>query len=319
MSSDRFRYLQARLMVKPRPLRVICIGEAMIELVIEEPPALGIAGDVLNTAVYLKRLAGQAADVRFASVIGTDAMSDRIIAFIEGEGIGTQALRRTPDRLPGLYAIEIAPNGERSFHYWRGSSAARLLFADKSDQAALEHADIVYFSGITLAILPDFQREALLATLGQVRAQGTIVIFDPNYRPRLWCNPDSARHWIMRAWSTTDIGFPSLDDELALFGDASPLQTIMRITDAGVGIGAVKRGHKGPMAMSGEAGGPYPPAKRVVDTTAAGDSFNAGYIAGFLAGDTEAECMNAAHALAAEVISQRGGIIAIPAISQRAT
>ena len=89
---------------------------------------IGVAGDTLNTAVYLKRLLCESADVDYLTVLGYDQFSDQVTKYIESEEIGSGDIRRTALRAVGLYAINIDDNGERTFSYWRDSSAARLLF-----------------------------------------------------------------------------------------------------------------------------------------------------------------------------------------------
>jgi len=153
-------------------MKVVCAGEAMIELSIDAPGRqIGFAGDAFNTAVYMAR--GLApGSVNFATVLGQDALSDRMLAYFARQGLGTGRIRRHPDRLPGIYSIALDSAGERSFAYWREQSAARTLFEDGF--ASLEGADLVYFSGVTLAILPPEIRAALLAYLaafpGKVRS-----------------------------------------------------------------------------------------------------------------------------------------------------
>ncbi len=289
-------------------LRIACVGEAMVELTIDRPERqIGFAGDTLNTAIYLARALGDAGTVEFVTVLGKDALSDRMEDFIASEGVGVSRIRRdTNGKLPGIYSIAVDAAGERSFSYWRNQSAARTLFADGFAQ--LEGCDLIYLSGITLAILPPEVRAALLAHLS---GHGARIAFDSNYRPRLWEDQVTARATMETAWRITDIGLPSVDDEMALFGDADAAGVLARMHAFGVTEGALKQGAAGPLPL-GEALSPditFPKASRVVDTTAAGDSFNGAYLGAKLAGHNEAECLMAAHNQAAEVIGHPGAII----------
>ncbi len=292
--------------------RIACIGEAMIELSIADLSAqIAFAGDTLNTAIYLKRSAGGSASVDYVSVLGADPFSAKMRAFIEAEGIGTGYVGTSPDRLPGLYAISIGEGGERSFHYWRENSAARTLFQPGSgtDLQTLDHFDLVYFSAITLAILPVPVRAALLDYLAKWRRPGRLLAFDSNYRPRLWQAPAEARDWIARTNAIADILLPSLDDEMALFSDTSEAQTLARLRAACPGTGVLKRAARGPVPLAGGSGEQYPAVTDVVDTTAAGDSFNGGFLAALIRGEPLETAMRRGHALAGAVIRHRGAII----------
>lgn len=294
---------------KKRPLRIGCVGEAMIELSFAGPgqaaPRIAYAGDTLNTAIYLKRAMGGAATVAYVTALGVDPFSDSALAFMATEAIDCSRIARDPVRLPGLYAITTDPAGERSFHYWREASAARRMF--DAGFAALDGLDVIYLSAITLAILSPEVRAALAARLAELRAAGVRVAFDSNWRPRLWPSVAAGQDWIARFWRLTDIGLPSVDDEQALFGETDEAATLARLRGYGLVDGALKRGAKGPVALRpGVTAGPFPPADRVVDTTAAGDSFNGAFLAALLTGHDTPAALAAGHAMAREVVGFRG-------------
>jgi 2-dehydro-3-deoxygluconokinase len=299
-------------------MRVASIGECMVELTLPREDGagsrVGFAGDTANAAIYLKRAAPEIA-VAYVTALGTDPLSARMLAFFQAEGLDTALVERRPDRVPGLYAISLDEKGERSFTYWRDSSAARTLFLPPAEVTpdSLAGFDLVYLSGITLAVLAPQARTALAAFLDGYRRRGGRVAFDSNYRPRLWPDQATARREIAAFWTLTDIALPSLDDELALFGDSGEAAVRARLAAAGVRRGALKRGADGPLALGADLGLPdFPPAARVVDTTAAGDSFNGAYLAALLRGETEPACLAAGHAMASEVIGHPGAIVPRP-------
>lgn len=299
------------------PIRIACLGEAMVELSNLDAAAgridFGVAGDTLNTAIYLKRALGAAAEVSYLTALGDDAFSDRMIAFMEEESLDTSRIARLPGRLPGIYAINLDDRGERSFSYWRSESAARSMFAEGALGAdALESFDLLFLSGITLAILPPERRIELIAQCSRLRAMGRTVAFDTNYRPRLWESEDAARSAFSLMWGATTIALPSRDDEERLHPGEGVPDLFARLAREGVREIALKDGAAGPHLWAEGRGlprGSYPPAPRVVDSTAAGDSFDAGYLAARVQRRSVEEAAHEAHALASRVIGVRGAIL----------
>lgn len=294
--------------------RILSIGEAMVEMSRADQPGLwrmGIAGDTLNTAWYLRRLLGADWQVGYLTRIGTGEFSQQMLDFLAAEGIDAAHVRRESDAEIGLYAISLK-NGERSFAYWRGQSAARRLADDPAVLAAgLQGCDMAYLSGITLAILPPEGRQTLLAALQDARAAGTTVVFDTNLRPRLWQDADTMRRVTEQAAALADLALPSFDDEATIFGDADPEATLARYLQGGAGQVVVKNGG-GPILFGGAEGSGRIeglPRDTPVDSTAAGDSFNAGYLAARLGGADVADAIRAGHALGREVIRHPGALI----------
>lgn len=295
--------------------RLACIGEVMIELSTDPQgqTRLGIAGDSYNTAVYLKRLLpGADTIVSYVTALGTDRFSTRILDDMAAHDLDTTHIERRADKSPGLYAIDTDASGERSFTYWRSDSAARTLFSAPCEVTpdVLNQFDLVYLSAITLAILPDAVRALLAERIDRFREAGGWFAFDSNYRPTLWEDSETARNWTTRFWGSSDLALPSVDDEMALFGDSDENAVLARLAKAGVKRGALKRGAEGPLSLTDRTV-PDGLARvdRVIDSTAAGDSFNAGYLAAIAEGDSDHEAMRRGHNLAARVIAHRGAII----------
>jgi 2-dehydro-3-deoxygluconokinase len=298
-------------------MNIACIGEVMIELSLEDGSStaqVGVAGDTFNTAVYLKR---RGADhvVAYLTVLGTDTFSDQILERISSEHIESSSIPRNTDRVPGLYAIRTDNRGERSFTYWRNQSAARLLFDESTGPSfeVLASFDVLYYSAITLAIIPVEARDRFLSYLAEFRTlPGKQVAFDSNYRPGLWDSQEEAQRCIADAWRQCDIALPSLDDEMALFGDMTERDVIERLKQYGVITGALKRGAEGPLNLADPTNTPhFESVVRVVDSTAAGDSFNGAYLASLLSGANAVQAAQAGHDCASQVVQHRGAIIAV--------
>ncbi len=299
-----------------RPIRrIACIGEVMIELVAEggDTAQFNVAGDTYNTAVYLTRLlADTGITVSYVTALGEDRFSDRILAHMDAHGVDSAYVERRQDKAPGIYAIDTDAAGERSFTYWRSDSAARTLFAEPArvGLGVLAEFDLVFLSGITLAILPEPMRHDLMQALDDFRAEGGLLAYDSNHRPRLWESPETARGVNTAMWSRTDIALPSVDDEMAIFDETSEAQVLSRLQSLGLHNGALKRGAEGPIAIAGpQQDLTYPRVETIVDTTAAGDSFNAGYLAETARGNSQSDAMRTGHSLAAKVVQFRGAIV----------
>jgi len=294
--------------------RVICVGEVMVELSRGNDGryGMGFGGDTFNTAVYLARAGIPAA---YATAMGDDPYSDGLMALATAEGVNGDLIRRMRGRMPGLYLIETDAKGERQFYYWRETSPARDLF-ELPDWAAVAEAllsaRLVYFSGVTLSLYSNTGIGRFLAALELARRQGVKVAFDGNFRPRGWKGDVArARTVFAEALKRVDIALPTFDDEATLWGDTNPEATVERLQAFGIGEIVVKNGSSTALVAdkNGREHVPVPEVVEPIDTTAAGDSFNAAYLAARLNGENPLAAAAAAHGLAGQVIRHRGAIM----------
>ncbi len=291
----------------------LAIGECMIEMAPDGGGsyAMGFAGDTFNTAWYARRLLSSEYDVAYLTAVGDDDISRTMVGFMRGAGIIPE-VREIPGRTVGLYLVRLA-DGERSFSYWRDTSAARCLADGLERLPRVESArDVAYVSGITVAILPPEGREALLSSLADARAAGVTVAFDPNMRPRLWSSLDEMREWITKAARVADIALPSFEDEATHFADPSIEATADRYRACGATRVIVKNG-AGTVLGIDEDGALHrvqpQPLEEIVDTTAAGNSFNAAALASLLAGEDFEAAIVSGCQLAATVVTRRGALV----------
>lgn len=298
-----------------RPRTIALVGECMIEMSGRETITQTFGGDTLNTAVYLARTCSRdRVTVDYMTAIGADAFSGAMRQLWRDEQLGDRHVQVIPDALPGLYFIQTDDRGERRFLYWRGQSAARRMFDGPQAEpllAALESYDSVYVSGVTLAILSNNGRQRLLQRLEQARANGLRVVFDNNYRPLLWAHPDMARGAHLAMLKLTDLAIVTWDDDVQLFGYTAPEALFAAYADIGVREVVIKRGAQACLIQCA-AGRLEVPAQRVetvIDTTAAGDAFSAGYLACRLQGGAPDESAAWGHRLAATVIQHPGALI----------
>ncbi|KQA27205.1 ketodeoxygluconokinase [Vibrio metoecus] len=306
---------------------IAIVGECMIELNGKPFGAMHqtFGGDTLNAAVYLRRgcEANTKPDdikVSYVTALGADPISSGMLSRWEEEGVATELVLRDPTRTPGLYLIQLDDQGERTFLYWRNQSAARYLLQHPDFsriKQALNQVDMVFLSGITLAILPVEDRIALLNLLVELKANGVEIAFDSNFRPALW--PQDDHHTVKEIYQVmyqlTDVALVTFDDEQWIWGDSTPEQTIQRLTALGVQKCIVKLGAEGCLIQDSSASifapqaVPTQPVEQVVDTTSAGDSFNGGFLSAYLAGADLATACQRGNALAGTVIQHRGAII----------
>lgn len=276
---------------------------------------LGFAGDTFNTAWYLRRLMPADWTIQYFTNIGDDRLSADMLHFMQHSRIDTTHVKVIEGMNAGLYVISL-DNGERSFGYWRNASAARTLADDPvrlSD--ATQNADCIFFSGITLAILSEDARDRFLKQMATRRAGGALVVFDPNIRKRLWRNDTEIRHWTSRAYAVATMALPSFADDAEIFGDADIFGTAQRIRAAGAEEIVVKNGSDACCVHVGEESHSIKPGAHVtaVDTTGAGDSFNAGYLASRLLGALPSVAVAKAHRISAKVICAPGALVPLEA------
>lgn len=300
-----------------RPLKVALIGECMIEMRGEPGAAImqTFGGDTLNTAVYLARLnpRGTVA-VDYMTAVGSDAFSVTMRRSWLDEGIGDVHVRVIEDALPGLYFIQTDPHGERRFLYWRGEAAARRMFDGPEADTLLNGLadyDYVYLSGISLAILTPAGRQRLIQALHLARRGGTRIVFDNNYRPHLWPDPEAARQVYRELLRLTDLALITWEDDAILFGYRDTDALFSAYAQEGVGEVALKRGADSCLIQcpAGRFEVPAQHVAHVIDTTAAGDSFNAAYLACRLRGGDPEQAARLGHRLAAQVVQYRGALI----------
>lgn len=305
--------------MRPSPARsgpdLLAIGECMVEFARRPDGSFAQAqgGDTFNTAVYAARLG---LGVSYATALGDDRYSQAILDLAAAEGVSTALVPCLPGRAAGLYVIDTDAAGERSFTYWRDRAPARELF-DRPEAGAVAEAmagaGVVLVSGITLSLYGETGLARLFEALTAARAAGARLAFDANYRPRGWGGDrDRARAVMGRMLALTDLALPTFEDEAALWGDAEPAATLDRLLGLGVREVAIKNGGEGALMAGGDMAPvlvPVPAPVELVDTTAAGDSFNAGYFAGRRRGLAPAEAALLGHRLAGIVVGHRGAIV----------
>lgn len=297
--------------------KVVIFGECMVELVSTSATELkkSFAGDTYNTAVYLKRNA-PGLSVSYLTAIGEDFLSNELLFAMGEEQINTDHVYRCSKHNLGLYMVRTDRYGERTFAYWRDNSAATQTLNVMS--AAPYDIDMFYFSGISVAILDVTQREKLFELVTSLRSQGCRIVFDPNYRPRLWRDQQEAQEWMDKSYQVADIAFPGGDDHLALYGHTNADEVLSHLAPFGIDEIVMKNGAVGVHIVNGDGQFivPVQTVTNVVDTTAAGDAFNGGYLAARLSGKNVTESASFGAMVAGTVIQYPGAIIPADILSK---
>lgn len=292
---------------------ILIFGESMLELTTKEGPLMrrAYAGDVFSVAVYLARLAPPALKVKMLSATGSDALSQGLRAALEHEGVDTDCMATHPSKHLGLYMVQNDSSGEREFTYWRSNSAARDAIK-LIDLYAIATPDYLFFSGISLAILDPASRFTFKRWVADLKKLGTTVIFDANFRPALWQSESEYLTEYRWAFSACDIALPGMDDLQQIFRCESAQQACELLSAYDIQEIIIKNGPDSILYRNGAQQGEFqvPKVNLIVDTTAAGDSFNAAYLASRIGGSSTPEAIAAGCRMSAKVIGHSGAIMA---------
>ena len=302
-------------------MRYLAIGEPLLEFSARRDAPSTFdrrpGGDTLNTAIYLSRLIG-AGKVGYLSCLGDDPQSQWLRQSIAGEGIDVSTLAAREGGRPGLSFISTDAEGERSFVYWRDQSPFRSHFDDAEVLKGLDAADTIFLSAVTLAVLLPRGRANLLAALSKRRDEGARIVLDTNYRRALWSDAATARQVISDAAALATLVMPSLDDVCACFDVTGPdaaMREMMALTDAEI---VLTTGGEAVLHRPGSSDQAtcyaLPPPVAAMDTTGAGDSFDAAFLVARDAGATPAKAIEQASRLAAVVVAHPGAVIPIEAM-----
>jgi len=298
--------------------KIFLFGECMIELMTTSQGKSSnilkqsFAGDVFNTAVYLKRTFAEL-EVNLVTAVGKDNFSSDMIQYFKNENIGTNLVFQSDSKIPGLYSIQLDDEGERSFTYWRSDSAARQVMQHIDDDAisALSQGDMFFFSGISLAVIEPSARNSFWAMLEKLKSAGVSIVFDPNYRARMWANQAQAKEQFEQAFSYADTLLPGVDDFEQLYSITSSEDVYDFCKQYQFDELVIKNGEAGIYCYADEQAYHFPitPVENVVDTTSAGDSFNGVYLGARVEGHNISSAISLASKAAGFVIQHYGAIV----------
>ena len=258
---------------------ILCCGEALIDMLPRvstggEPCFAPYAGGaVFNTAIALGRLGAPAG---FFSGVSTDMLGEILTDTLTASKVDISLLARSGR--PTTVAFVKLVDGQASYAFYDEASAGRMLSADALPELP-DHISTLFFGGISLVNAPAADTYEAL----QAREAGRrLLMLDPNIRPAFIAGQEEAyRARITRMIARSDIVKLSDEDLHWLEGKGDPTELAQRILQRGPGLVLITKGAEGAVAVTG-AGIRQRPALRVTvaDTVGAGDTFNAGFLAG---------------------------------------
>ena len=264
-----------------------------------------VGGDAANEALVLARL-GHAP--RLISAVGRDAPGDFVLDTLSGAGVDVSRVARVAGLDTGINVVLVREDGERSFITSRTGSLRALSLAHilpALDDPALDGAKVACLASLFVSPRLTLGDTALL--LDRLKARGLTLCADTT-RPKNGETLTQAGAVLSRL----DYFFPNLSEAAALTGEADPDAIADALLETGVGCVALKLGARGCiLARKGERQlVPACPAKRCVDTTGAGDTFAAAFIAALAEGRAPLACArfaNAAASLCVETVGATDG------------
>jgi 2-dehydro-3-deoxygluconokinase len=296
-----------------KQLDLIGIGECLVEFsdIGNGQYQIGYSGDVLNALSAAGRLG---LSTGLLSATGDDPFTEGLRHILNVERIDlshTPVLEGKPN---GVYFLSIDAMSLPTFHFLRQNSAAREMFNAQPISSLIEYvrsARALLFSSIPLAVIKDKDKlfELLRAAKGE-----TILAFDLNIRRALWNDLDELVALLGQLAPLIDILFITNEDDTILFGPRHASEALNDYVRRGFRQVVIRRGGL-PTLVSSEASSamreqfevPVPHVANIIDTTGAGDAFDAGYIAAMLRNHLSYECAAMGNATAAVSLESRGG------------
>lgn len=294
---------------------VVTMGEVMALFLTADALPLGtatafrldVAGAEATVAIGLARLGHRTA---YLGRLGDDPLGHQIVRTLRGHGVDVTGLRLVPDGPTGLLVRDAPRDRPISVRYHRsGSAASTVCPGDIGDTAAerIAAAALVHLTGIT-AVLSDSAHAAVHHVLRLAREAGTPVSFDPNVRLTL-AEPPRWRAVFEEFVPFCDIVLAGADDaRVVTAGDPAAW-----FLDRGAKTVVIKDGANGAYETDGVTT-VHEPGRAVapVDPVGAGDAFAAGWIGGWLRGESLERRLRAACAVAALAIGAPGDVAGLP-------
>ncbi len=255
---------------------VTAIGECLIDFVPSGVNDLGAplfsanaGGAPANVLAMVTKLGGNTA---FVGKVGQDGFGVRLRDYLQATGINTDGLVMDKNYNTTLAFVHLDESGDRSFSFYRKNGADCMITADEVSANAVEHTAVFHFGSVSMTDEPS--RTATLTAVEAAKAAGTLISYDPNYRPLLWEDTEDAKRWMRHGATLADVVKVS-DEELTLItGETDYAKGAEALCAMGVSLVFVTLGEHGSFYYNRQAQGHLPAIDiTAVDTTGSGDSF----------------------------------------------
>ena len=293
-------------------IKICAIGECMMELTNAKHAlySQSIAGDTLNFTSYLDK---KIFNTSYFTAVGTSDVSKRVISFLQKQKIKTNLVSRISSHEIGLYLIENSKVGEKIFYYWRDNSAAKFFFNNqniKQYQNQLKKFQYVYFSGITLSLFDNNNFHKFLSLIEFLKKKQIKIIFDFNIRIKRW-SKKKLFSYFSKILPFVDILFASGED-LNFFKSDASLKTFKNLIQKyNIEHGIYRNNAR--LNYSFYKDKRYfiknKIKNKVIDTSGAGDGYNAVYISKFIKFNDPQKALHAASEIGAKIIMKKGAIV----------
>ncbi|MEU3414439.1 5-dehydro-2-deoxygluconokinase [Streptomyces sp. NPDC006658] len=260
-----------------------------------------LGGSAANVAVAAARLGRHSAVI---TRTGDDPFGTYLHEALRGFGVDDRWVTPVPGLPTPVTFCEIFPPDDFPLYFYRRPKAPDLeIHTRELDLDAIREAGIFWVTGTGLSEEPS--RTATLAALAH-RDRAGITVFDLDWRPVFWADPDTARPFYAEALRHATVAVGNLDEVEIATGTRDPHAAARALLDAGAELAVVKQGPKGVLAVSraGESAEVPPLPVTVLNGLGAGDAFGGSLCHGLLAGHDLETVMRHANAAGAIVASR---------------
>lgn len=295
---------------------VLCIGDAMVDLITVGPCVPPRGGNIWSSAVQMSpggtvanvcvNMAKLGINTAFAGCMGSDPYGKYSLEKMQESGVNTANIEITEDVSTGIILALIDTSGERTFIACAKGSSFAKLSQNFVKELAYQNANLVHTSGVCLVEEPS--RSSILLALKLAREAGRKVYYDPNLRLEGNVFPELLRKAQQEAMKLTDVLLVGEEELALMYENETNLENVVSgLLDMGIETVVVKQGEHGASAFTKFEQYKQPAYEvEVTDTTGAGDSFDAGFMAAVLRGLSLTEAVKYACAVAAIKVSRYG-------------